>query len=264
MNFLKLTILTALLIGVSFAQQVRLSYELVATDAGTDVLVYAESYTESSVDVSALNLSVAYNIGCEVVDNAESMLLESWTDYLAQSADVHELKLAHSGELFSRRYQWGSADPGLPQTTALTVSPQGQRMLILTQSFTGNCDDLYLEHSSENALNQIGDAEMQPMDYVIEHPNRPTKVAPSFTLEAYPNPTTDFVTVKAEGIAAGDYRLQLTDAAGRLVQTESRSFEAGQATEVTVDLRRHADGVYILNLQSTDGSSAHALRVVKK
>ncbi|MFK7973089.1 MAG: hypothetical protein AB8F95_22150, partial [Bacteroidia bacterium] len=125
MKIIQLTIFPLLLIGLAFAQDVRLSYTLNTNEAGTSLEVYAESYTESSVDISALNVSIAHNTGCEVVGTTQSMLLESWTDYLSQATHAEALKLDHSGETFSQRWQWGSADPGLPQTSVVTLAPKG-------------------------------------------------------------------------------------------------------------------------------------------
>jgi len=253
-----------LLIGLAFAQDVRLSYTLHTSEEGTSLEVYAESYTESSVDLSALNVSVAHNAGCEVVGTAQSMLLESWTDYLAQATHAEELKLTHNDEAFSQRWQWGSADPGLPQTSVVTLAPAGTKTLILTQQFKGDCQDLYLEHVSENPLNELGDVDMQEMDYVIEHPQRTAKPQLDVSIAAFPNPTTDFVTLEATGLSAGTYTVRITDANGRLVQKQTKTFEAGDATTVTLDMRNEAAGVYIIDLVNEDNpAEAKAVRVMK-
>lgn len=265
MKIFQYTILTLLLFGLAFGQQVRLSYELVTTEEGTTVQVYAESYTEASVDLSAINLSFAFNEGCEAAGAATRMLEQSWTDYLTSSQEVAELALEYGEHTFSRRLQWGSADPGLPQTSVVTLAGAGTRTLILTQTLKGPCQDLYLEHSSENPLNQLGDQQMNPMAYTIEHPQRQGIEFTDFELSVFPNPTTDFVTLKAEGLAAGTYTLRLTDVQGRLVMQRSQTFQVGDETAITLDLREEAQGTYVLDLISEDNPmEAKAIRVVKE
>jgi hypothetical protein len=187
MKFIQYILLAILVSGLAFGQQVRLSYELNTTDEGTSVQVYADSYTEASVDLSAINLSVAYNEGCEAGGAATSMLEQSWTDYLTHQQEVAELALEYGEQTFSRRLQWGSADPGLPQTSVVNLAPAGQPTLILTQTFKGACQDLYLEHVSENALNKLGDPQMNPMVYTIEHPQRQGVEMADFSLSLYTN-----------------------------------------------------------------------------
>ena len=265
MKLIKLFILATLLSGMAFAQQVRLSYELNTTEAGTELAVYAESNSASSVDIGALNLSAAHNTGCEATGKASSMLLDSWTDYLAKAEVVKGLKLDLSDQTFNRRFQWGNADPGLPQTSVVTLAPKGTRTLILTQQFKGSCQDVYLEHVSENSLNEIGNPGMEPMDYVIEHPQRPEAPELSFEVDAFPNPTKDFVTVEAKGLTPGEYTLRVTDLQGRMIQQVQRSFEQGDETRITVDLRGTSQGVYILDLSNDfNPAEAHAMRVVKE
>ena len=85
------------------------------------------------------------------------------------------------------------------------------------------------------------------------------------SITIFPNPTTDFVTVEAEGLEAGTYTIRLTDLHGRLIQTQTRTFTAGDETRVTLDLNKEAAGVYILDLVSEDNPlEAKALRVVKE
>ncbi|MFK7968992.1 MAG: T9SS type A sorting domain-containing protein, partial [Bacteroidia bacterium] len=196
----------------------------------------------------------------------------------AQATHAEELKLNHNNETFSQRWQRGSADPGLPQTSVVTLAPKGTSTLILTQQFKGDCQDLYLEHVSENPLNELGDAAMQEMDYVIEHPQRTAKPQLDVSIAAFPNPTSDFVTVEATGLTAGTYTVRITDANGRLVQKQTidrplsgvegsgveGSGVEGSGVEVTLDLRNEAAGVYIIDMINEDNPvEAKAIRVMK-
>ena len=264
MKIIQISILTLLLIGLAFAQDVRLSYQLNTTEEGTMVEVYAESYTEASVDLAALNLSFAYNEGCQAVGTTQSMLLESWTDYLSQRNEVEGLALNHSDLTFTSRLQWGNANPGLPQTAEVILAPKGNRTLLLMQAFKGACQDIYLEHASENPLNELGDPAMNSMNYVIEHPERPVVAQFDVELSVFPNPTTDFVTLEAKGLTEGTYSVRLTDLHGRLIQTRSVEWSPS-GVEVTLDINKKAAGVYILDLVSEENPfEAKAVRVVKE
>ncbi|MEZ4684829.1 MAG: T9SS type A sorting domain-containing protein [Bacteroidia bacterium] len=273
MKFIQYSILALLLSACAFGQEVRLSYALTTTEEGTRVQVWAESYSASSVDLAALNLSLAYNEGCEAAGPATSLLLDSWTDYLASRQEVSGLALEYNEQGYSRRLQWGAADPGLPQTSVVTLAPAsassaqapGTKTLILTQDFKGACQDLYLEHSSENPLNELGDPAMQPMAYTIEHPQRQGLETFDFAISAFPNPTTDIVTLKADGLEAGSYSLRLSDLQGRLIMQRSQTFEAGEEIRISLDLRNEAQATYLLDLVSEENPEiARAVRIVKE
>jgi hypothetical protein len=73
------------------------------------------------------------------------------------------------------------------------------------------------------------------------------------------------VTLKAEGLEAGTYTARLTDLNGRLIQQLQRSFQVGDETAVTLDLREEAQGTYLLDLISEDNPmEAKAIRVVNE
>lgn len=76
-------------------------------------------------------------------------------------------------------------------------------------------------------------------------------VAPESTIQVYPNPTADNITIKAE--AAGDYEsAQLYDASGRLVWAQNESTAPLQSI---IDMTSMANGLYVLKIQQLDNSS---------
>ncbi|MFK7972534.1 MAG: T9SS type A sorting domain-containing protein, partial [Bacteroidia bacterium] len=88
------------------------------------------------------------------------------------------------------------------------------------------------------------------------------------SIAAFPNPTSDFVTVEATGLTAGTYTVRITDANGRLVQKQtidrSLSGVEGNRVEVTLDLRNEAAGVYVIDMINDDNPvEAKAIRVMK-
>lgn len=252
-----------LLLSSAYAQEVNLSYTVDTHSEGTTVKVYAESTSQSTKDIAAFNASFVFGEGCEAVGKVASMLEESWTDYLEKTTNKSALNIRLAGQSFSKRLQWGIADPDLPQTSIITVPPQGQPVLMLTQNFTGACKDVYLEHVSENALNEIGNVGMKPMAYTIQHPDRPVKPTLTLALQAYPIPTVDFVQIMAEGFEAGVYDVEILDIMGRSLFSEERSMDVGE--ELTVDLSKLSEGVYIISLKHTlNAELAAAARVVKK
>ncbi|MFK7969876.1 MAG: T9SS type A sorting domain-containing protein [Bacteroidia bacterium] len=250
------------LFGLTKAQDVRLSYSVDMTETGTTLSVFAESTSESSFDLAALNASIVYGDGCEAVGKMESVLEESWTDYLAQTHNSEALSLQYNSQTFSKRLQWGLADPGLPQTSAVILPPAGDPVLVLEQKFLGACQTMYLEHVSENSLNELGNTDMTAVEYEIQHPQRVAKEDFTFELTAFPNPTADWLSVSSEKLEAGTYIVGVYDLLGNLVREESHTIE--RTLEFKIDMRTYASGVYFVSIKHADKPViASAKRVVK-
>ena len=253
---------------LAFAQKVALSYEInPADDQGFELNVYAQSYNEESFDLSALNLSAALPEGCVRVDDAYNMMTDSWSNYLELGTEVEKLSLQYDAFDFNHRFQYGNADPGLPATSAIILPPSTtEPLLILSQKFKGNCADLYLEHQSENRLNQITGPDMKPVDYVIRHPQRVAEEDDFAVMlvDVAPNPTTDWAKVSLVDAEDSWYTVKVFDMNGRLVVSQEK--EMGPATETTtaIDLRREAAGIYIIEVMDKMKDRGHALKVVKQ
>jgi hypothetical protein len=133
----------------AFAQKVALSYEInPVDDQGFELNVYAQSYNEGSFDLAAMNLSAAVPEGCVLVESGYNMMTDNWTDYLELGTEINNLSLAYESMRFTHRFQYGNANPGLPATSEIVLPPSNvEPIMILSQHFKGNCEDLYLDIS---------------------------------------------------------------------------------------------------------------------
>ncbi|MFK7969387.1 MAG: T9SS type A sorting domain-containing protein [Bacteroidia bacterium] len=268
--FNKLFTLLLTLATFSFvsAQEVALSYEVLPSDEeGFTLNVYAQSYTESSFDLGAINLSAALPEGCVAVEKGFNMMSETWTDYLERGQEVADLELNYESLTFQNRYQYGNANPGLPATSEIILPPSTHdAMLIMSRTFKGSCEDLYMEHQSENRLNQLTGSDMVPVEYVIRHPQRTT--TPEETLEVMvvdvaPNPTTDWVTISLVDAKDSYYGISVYDVNGRLIYTEEKEMGPSTVSKTPIDLRKEAAGMYIIEVVDKVRGQSHALRVLK-
>lgn len=73
-------------------------------------------------------------------------------------------------------------------------------------------------------------------------------------VEAFPNPASDFVSVKVKMPKPADFLLLVNDAQGRLV--ERRVFEKTDLVNAAVDLRSWAPGLYSVTVSTAEGSLA--------
>jgi hypothetical protein len=206
---------------------------------------------------------MALSGACASEGEAQSILLDTWTDYLARAEAVKSLDLTYGNQTYSQRWQWGSADPGLPQTSSIILQTQSPT-LIMTQQFSGQCKDLYLEYVSENPLNELGDSDMQAISYTIEHPQRIGEEEVEIALSVFPNPTADVVTLTSSELETGTYSILVEDMQGRRIMEKLISIEAHEK-EVSIDLRELAQGSYAIQLVSSEGViKTRAMRVLKQ
>jgi hypothetical protein len=68
----------------------------------------------------------------------------------------------------------------------------------------------------------------------------------------FPNPSSDFIVISAEGLPAGKYHCFITDATGRIVITSDLSSVLGRFNE-TIDLTNVAEGTYQFSLVNDEG-----------
>ena len=83
------------------------------------------------------------------------------------------------------------------------------------------------------------------------------KDAAGFALEAFPNPTTDVITVKGIGTTATEATILVTDLAGRVLVSQKDA-----AASATVNLAPLPAGIYML--QWNDGTHQQTIRVTKQ
>lgn len=84
---------------------------------------------------------------------------------------------------------------------------------------------------------------------------------PDFRWTLFPNPSSGPVTVDLAGLPLGDYRLELRNAAGQLLQQTSLRGAAGPVRRV-FDLGAAAKGAYFLQLREAGGRVLAARRLV--
>ena len=250
-----------LLAMASQAQLVRVLYEVVPNGENHTVKVYLQSTSEQEVALRAVNLSAAVPASVTVKAVEQAAFVESWTDYLEESRSQKELTLSYDGMDLSQRFQYGNADPGLPATHALIVpSNQDEPLLVMEMQLAGQGSAMaYLEHESENPLNQLGCKNLKPVSYVIEHPKREGPVSegnPALQkgMVLYPNPAKDRVSLRMTGPWEGEYHYTVSDVLGRIL------FEANVpqdlvGKEISLDLNNWAEGTYFVNLISASGES---------
>jgi hypothetical protein len=78
-------------------------------------------------------------------------------------------------------------------------------------------------------------------------------------LDAYPNPTSDQLTIRFDTSERGDQSLMLLDLSGRVLRSEVVNAESGINT-LTWNLEGYQSGIYILALRGSEGLSQ--LRIV--
>ncbi|QCW99378.1 T9SS type A sorting domain-containing protein [Aggregatimonas sangjinii] len=79
-------------------------------------------------------------------------------------------------------------------------------------------------------------------------------------ISAFPNPTTDLVTVGVRGLSNKGFTLIVSDMGQQQLMTEE--YDANHADQIQVDLSNFSSGIYILNFKETDGR-VRTQRVIK-
>jgi surface protein len=81
----------------------------------------------------------------------------------------------------------------------------------------------------------------------------------TFDLVAYPNPTSDLLTVDFNSSSEQDYRISLMDATGRVVRSDVKDALEGQ-NKIQFSLKGLAAGIYMLQFQMNN--SSEQLRII--
>lgn len=156
-----------------FAQDVKLSYTVDQTSPEIyQVEISAQGTSLEVMSLKAVNLSLAFDLSCAHPTGYQTLLTDSWTTFLENALVSPGLELVHRAEVSSARWQFGSADPGLPATTTIDLPlAKEQALPIMKITFEGSCaNDVYLESQKQNSLNQFADENMKLLDYVVVHP----------------------------------------------------------------------------------------------
>ena len=71
----------------------------------------------------------------------------------------------------------------------------------------------------------------------------------NFTVEAYPNPVKDVLTVKVFGVQGKDATVSITDITGKVIRIETMSSD-----KTTIELSGLAQGMYLIKYADSDHS----------
>ena len=249
------------------AQEVAISYEIVPQgDNQASLLLYLQSMTEQDKAVRAINFSLALPEGCVDVTGQKAVFSDAWTDFLQEVDMTEGLDLSYANWHYSRRWQYGSADPGMPNTTAIMAPAQGKEPLFVMEiSLEGSCtDQVYLEHQSENPINQMGGGDIRPINWTIVHPNTELELNEGLRLNIYPNPVQNDLHVKFEGQRDQAYHFELYSIDGKRLYSRIWSLDEGNAW--ALPMTELPAAVYHLSISSpdTEGTIPLQVKILKK
>ncbi len=256
-----------LLGGLMKAQEVAISYEIVPqTDNSSIIQLYMQSLTAEDQPIRAINFSLAMPAGCATITGQAAVFSDSWTDFLQEVQLTEKLDLTYNNWHYSQRWQYGSADPGLPNTTPVIAPAKGEdRLPIMQIMVEGSCaDKLYLEQHVENPLNQMGDGDVQPIDWTVVHPKTELELEEGLLMKVFPNPVVDKLLVKFEGARDQAYSFSLYTLDGKYLM--GTQLGMNEAEEVQMDMTQLPAAMYLLQISSpeTEGARPLQLKIIKK
>lgn len=148
---------------------------------------------------------------------------------------------------------WASIDYSSGSLNALQ-----SRELQLTLDMRGLPDGIY--RSNLVATVSEGNTVVIPIEVTALNTGVEEYTSDSFDIKVYPNPTSALVTVEMEWVGEPlSLYCRLFDLAGR----ELKSFRTTD-NKFDVDLTNFTSGIYLLHLQSEDGTSRQVVKVIKQ
>lgn len=232
------------------AQDVAISYEINSqTNEQATMQIFLQSLTDQDQSIRAINFSLALPAGCVKITGQEAIFSDAWTDYLQEVQMTEQLDLNYNNWHYSQRWQYGSADPGLPNTAPVIAPAQGNSPLLIMQiSLEGSCaDKLYLEQQQENPVNQMGDNDILPIKWTVIHPKTELSLENGLKLNIYPNPVKDFLNISVKGQIGGDYGVKLSSIDGK--QIVEKVLNQVNQEAFSFDMSKLPSAVYILSIQ---------------
>jgi len=228
--------------------EVAISYEIEQINQDeAQMHLYLQSLRDQERTVRAINFSLALPAGCVEITGQQSIFSEAWTEHLQEVQLIEGLELSYDDWQYSSRWQFGTADPGLPGTTPIIAPSQDEVALhIMKINLRGNCvDKLHFEQQQENPINQMGDSEVRPIHWTVIQPEIEVSVA-GLQLYVFPNPTPDKLYVEGEGSMESKVNLVLSTIDGK--QIASQQLKPTQAARATFDLSQLAAGMYMIQI----------------
>lgn len=256
-----------LLSSMLSAQEVALSYEITPQlNNQATMQIYLQSMTEQPKAIRAVNFSIAIPEGCAKITGQEGIFTEAWTDFLQEVQMTDKLDLSYGNWNYSHRWQYGSADPGMPGTSAIMAPAQGEAALeIMKINLEGTCvDKLYLEQQSENKVNQIGNGDILPINWTVIHPKTDLELQEGLKLEIFPNPVQDDLKLSFNGVREFTYQFELSTLDGKMLGQYELEPQASE--ELQIPMSHLPSAVYVLSISTENGERipVETLKIVKK
>lgn len=253
--------------GVLNAQEVAISYEIKSQGLDQATMqLFLQSITDQDQPIRAINLSMALPTGCAKITGQKSIFSDAWTDFLQEVQVTDKLDLTYNNWSYSQRWQYGSADPGLPSTTPVIAPAQGKNPLMIMEiSLAGNCiDKLYLEQQVENPVNQMGDENVLPINWTVIHTNTEMELGQGLIINVYPNPVVNTLHVSFDGERTDDYEFELFSIDGKRLMAGELN-EPGN-DELVFDLHHLPAAVYVFSVKKSglDDEIVQKMKVIKK
>lgn len=249
------------------AQEVAISYEIVqSTENQATMQVYLQSLTDQDQAIKAINFSLALPENCVKITGQQSIFSDAWTDYLQEVQMIDQLDLSYNNWHYTHRWQYGAADPGMPTTTAVIAPAQGKDALMIMEiDLEGSCvDKLYLEQQAENAVNQMGDGNIFPIEWTVIHPKTDLAIQEGLSLEIYPNPVQDYLNLHFDGYRELKYQFELSTLDGKSLQRSE--LQPQISDDLRINMSNLPAAVYILSISKVDGDiiPIETVKIVKK
>lgn len=247
-----------------FAQDVAVSYQFLSDEGQKHRMqLFLQSLDENPVDIHAVNFSISFPEGCVKILGQQGIFVDSWTDYLEEERLIEDLALTYGNWHHGFRWQYGVADPGLSETVGIIAPARHEEPLFIMEVLLeGTCpEQLYLEHQTENVMNQIGDSDMKPLDWIVVHPRKELSLSDELKVSIFPNPTSGPIGLEFIGFKDSDFEIKLYDMHGKLI--EHKRLKESE-TYISFDLSNHADGMYFLDIRNPEnGWLVQSEKIVK-
>lgn len=228
--------------------------------------VYLQSLTDQDKAIKAINFSLALPEACVKVTGQEALFSETWTDFLQDLQYTEHLDLNYNNWHYTRRWQYGNADPGMPNTAPVLAPAQGSDPLMIMQiELEGNCaDQVYLEQQAENPVNQMGDENVQPIAWTVIHPKTDLTLEEGLKLEIFPIPVEDQLNLHFEGLREQDYHFELFTIDGK--KLTEKELQAQVSEDLKIDMSYLSPAVYLLSISKEDGGMVpvEQVKIIKK
>lgn len=157
--------------SVGYSQELEISYQNIELDSSQwETHVYMKSQAEDSVIIRAVNFSFLSDKSCATYTEKASVFSANWSIFLERQFMMDSVSVTMGENTYSHRLLYGTAEPqGMKGTRTLKIpGTKDAPMLVLQMKYEGNCaHHVMMEDVKQNAMNQIGDQNLNPMPYTL-------------------------------------------------------------------------------------------------